>query len=454
MLQLKPEDVATVEKRSRYTVSIIGCGHAGVLHAYFFVDSGFKVICADSDQRMVSLLERGKTPFLSDEIRFKLKTCLKSGILEVTSNIKSAVSRSNVIVITIPIKVDEKNKVDYSNVSSVCKQVGLGLRQGALVIIATTVGLGFTEGAVKEILENSSGLKAGVDFGLAYSPLQILEEQATELLTKKRFVAGIEKNSLNSASIILNVIMKGDIKKAADAKIAEISELFRVLQSTVNTALANELAIVCENAGIDFHEVLKLLREDTHSPSLTPKIVEKSTLDRIRLLLEDAENLNVKLHIPVVTEKINKEMVRHILKLIKGALREAGKTLSRAKIVLLGIAQTPNMKSQPKEIAKVLAEMLEAKGAKISFYDPYFSEEELAEIPYSFKKSLTEAVEGADCILIITRHDQFKHLNLRRLKVMMKAPAAIIDLEGVVEPNEIREEGLIYRGLGRGAMSK
>ncbi|MGB9714713.1 MAG: nucleotide sugar dehydrogenase [Candidatus Bathyarchaeales archaeon] len=450
MLQIKPEDVDTAEKRSKYTASIVGCGYAGVLHAYLFADAGFKVICTDSDQRALNLLSKGKTPFLNNEIKSKLKKCLKSCVLEVAGNIKNAVSKSNIVVVTTPIEIDEKKRVDYSNLKSACKQVGLGLRQGTLVVIVSTVGVGFIENVIKEVLENASGLKAGTDFGLAYSPVS--DAESSQLFTNKRLVAGVEKNSLNSASIILGAVTKGGIKKAATVKAVEFAELFVAAQKIANIALANELAIICENAGIDFLEVLKLLNDDACNVFSAPKIADRSALAEAYILLEDAENLNMKLRIPLVAEKVNDETMRHVLGLTRSALREAGKTLKRARVAMLGIAEVPNMKSQPKAMAKLLAEMLEAKGAKVNIYDPNFSEEELAEIAHPLKRSLSDAVEGADCILILTGHDQFKHLNLKKLKVMMRMPAAIIDLEGIVEPNEIRKEGLIYRGLGRGAV--
>ncbi|MEM3823918.1 MAG: nucleotide sugar dehydrogenase, partial [Candidatus Bathyarchaeia archaeon] len=447
-----PEDVDTVEKRSRYTASIVGCGYVGVLHAYLFVDAGFKVVCADSDQRALNLLSKGKTPFLNDEIKSKLKKCLKSGVLEVTGNIKNAVSRSNIVVVTTPIEIDEKKRVDYSNLKNVCKQVGLGLRQGTLIVIASTVGVGFTESVIKEILENSSGLKVGADFGLVYSPVS--SAVPSQLFINKRFVAGIEKNSLNSASIILGAVTKGGVKRAANVKILEFAKLSVAAQKMVNIALANELAIICENAGVDFLDVLKLLNDDACGMFLAPKIAERSILDEAKILLEDAENVNMKFRTLLVAEKVNDETLRHVLDLTRNALSEAGRTLKRARIAMLGIAEVPNMKSQPKAMAKMLAEMLEAKGARVNIYDPNFSEEELAEIAHSLKRNLSDAVEGADCILIVTGHDQFRHMDLKKLKVMMRMPAAIIDLEGVFEPNEIRKEGLIYRGLGRGAIPK
>jgi UDP-N-acetyl-D-mannosaminuronate dehydrogenase len=90
----------------------------------------------------------------------------------------------------------------------------------------------------------------------------------------------------------------------------------------------------------------------------------------------------------------------------------------------------------------------------VSIYDPYLSEGEIVDTPYNFKKTMTEAVERADCIIILTAHDPVRHMNLRKMRLMMKMPAAIVDLEGAVEPNKIEKEGFVYRGLGRGVWTK
>jgi UDP-N-acetyl-D-mannosaminuronate dehydrogenase len=103
---------------------------------------------------------------------------------------------------------------------------------------------------------------------------------------------------------------------------------------------------------------------------------------------------------------------------------------------------------------KELAQVLTTRGCRITLYDPYFSEGDLADSQVRPKKSLAEAVEGSDCIVIIAQHDQFKRLNLAKLKLMMKRPSAIVDLEGIVEPGKVEKEGFIYRGLGRGVWTK
>jgi UDP-N-acetyl-D-mannosaminuronic acid dehydrogenase len=112
------------------------------------------------------------------------------------------------------------------------------------------------------------------------------------------------------------------------------------------------------------------------------------------------------------------------------------------------------VKDSPRKIVKEIVKSLEAKGSRVSLYDPYFSSDELREMSSQFKKNISESVENADCILILTGHEQFRRLNLKKLKVVMKMPAAIVDLEGVIEPDKVEKEGFIYRGLGRGVWTK
>jgi UDPglucose 6-dehydrogenase len=98
--------------------------------------------------------------------------------------------------------------------------------------------------------------------------------------------------------------------------------------------------------------------------------------------------------------------------------------------------------------------MLEAKGAKVSLYDPAGFGNEDAEIARSIRRTLNEAVEGTDCAIFLTEHEQLKRLNLKKLRAIMRTPAALIDLVGAIEPGKAEEEGFTYRGLGRGALKK
>jgi UDP-N-acetyl-D-mannosaminuronate dehydrogenase len=143
----------------------------------------------------------------------------------------------------------------------------------------------------------------------------------------------------------------------------------------------------------------------------------------------------------MLARQINEDMVKHAVNLTQDALRRCEKTLRRARIAVLGTVN-------PRTATVSFAKMLELKGAKVSLYDPA-SKRSTADSGV-VQTNLNEAVEGADCIVILTGEEQFKNLNLRKLKPLMKTPALIVDLSGAFEPKKMETEGFIYHGLGRG----
>jgi len=453
IMNAKPEDINTVEKRGKYAVCIVGCGQVGVHHAALFAEAGFKVICFDADQTVVNNIVKGRTPFSRGETEGKIKEQVRKGRLTATGDIKKGVSTSDIIVVTVPVKTDGRKKPDYSNVEGVCKRIGSSLRLGSLIIFVKLAGIGFVEDTVKEALENSSGFKVGKDFGLAYSPLYVLPGQGAATVDHTRLVAATERNSLETASNVLAVISRGGIEKTVNMKAAEAAALFHVQQKDVSAAFANELALFCEKIGVDYFEANELLSGRVNS--VEPLVLSNEDgQEEPYLLLGDAENQNVKLRIATVARETNEQRAKHVANLVKDALRSCGKTLRRSRVSLLGLSQTPNAKGHPKRIVKQIVQVLTARGARIRLYDPYFSENELGDLKPLFKKNLTETLEAADCIVILTGHDMFKRLGLNKLKVMMKTPSAIVDLERIVEPAKAEKEGFIYRGLGRGVWTK
>ena len=438
ILNLKPDEIDTKEKRSKYVVSVLGCGQKGILYANAFADAGFKIVCSDSDQSVIKKLAKGKTSFAEQEIEGKLKSLIASGQLSVINELKKAVSQSDVIIITVPAKVDDKKKIDNSEALNVCKQVGSALHSGMLVIYGDVAGLGFTEGIMKETLEDTSGLKVGQDFGLAYCPIQNSGAKPNGSFANMELkFAAIGKASQDTAMNILKTIAKS-VKQIDYVKTAEIATLFMAAKEEANRALASELAVFCENAKADYFEVLRFL--ESNDPSFWPTTVEEQTKNEAYLLLESAENLNVKLRLLTLARQINEEMVKHAVNLTQDALRRSGKTLRRTRIAVLGTVNLSNSTA-------VFVKMLELKGAKVSLYDP--ASKRILDSGM-VTTSLNEAVEGADCIVILTGEEQFRNLNLRKLKPLAKTPAVIVDLAGAFEPQKVEAEGFLYCGLGRG----
>jgi len=433
VLHLKPQDLDTDEKRSKYSVAVVGCGHKGIFYATTLADVGFRVTCTDANANIIKKLAKGKTGLAIPETETKLKRHIASEKICFVSEIKKAVSQSDIIVIAITATVDEQKKGDYTRLVNTCKQVGVALHQGALVLYGGIAGLGFVEGTIKELLENTSGLKTGKDFGLAYTP--ILTTTSTTKLEFK--IAAADAPSLNSASTILKTITK-KVMEISEVKAAEIAVLFSIAKQDANKALANELAVFCENAKVDCFSVLKILNAE--EPGFRPSIVEEENKKEAYLLLDIAENLNAKLKLPTLARQINENMVKNAVNLTADAMRACGKTLRRGKVAVLGSANPPSA-------IGIFIGMLEQKGAKVSLYDPIARKE-----PIDTKmviQSLNESVEGADCIVLISGQDQFGRLNLKKIKALMKKPAVIVDFVGKFDPAQVETEGFIYSGLGK-----
>jgi UDP-N-acetyl-D-mannosaminuronic acid dehydrogenase len=280
-------------------------------------------------------------------------------------------------------------------------------------------------------------LKAGKDFALAYSPILNTAVAPVDLEFK---VAATDEVSLKAAITVLATLTK-NIKEVSDLKTAEAAALFAVAKQDATTALANELAVFCENANIDYFKVLDALNLNT--PEFYPTIAEEENKNQTYLLMDAADNINAKLRLTGLARQINEDMVRHAANLTCEGLKSCGKSLRRAKVAVLG----PVI---PEAGSGLLVKMLEQKGATITQYNPNAKKDESEDV----KTSLNEAVEGADCIVLLSRSEQFNHVNFKKLKALVKSPAVIVDLAGKFDPAQVDTEGFIYTGLGRGTDQK
>ena len=453
-MMLKEKDLETFEERNNYVITVVGCGRMGLPTACLFADTGFKVICFDSDPYVVNQINKGESPFSEPKIDEYLKKNLKEGHLIATSDPKEAIPKSDIVAIIVNTPIDKKKNPDYSNLETSCRNVGLNLKQGALVILASTVSPSVTETLVKETLEKSSGMKVGVGFELAYSPIRATAGRVIKDITSyARVVAAIDKQGLASTKTVLQTITKGELIEVKDLKTAEATKLFENIYRDVNIALANELASFCEKAGIDYMKAQKAANTQPFCHLLKPGIVSGHIPKDPYLLISEADNLSVKLKLMPIARRVNDETIKRGYNLIKDALRSCEKPLRRSCISVIGVSYRPNVKESKGSLVLDLVRLLKKGGVRVSVFDPYFTCDELREMGYPAERTFAKTIEGADCLVIAVGHSRFKRLSLRRIKVMMKRTAAIVDLAQIVNPVRAEKEGFVYRGLGRGVWS-
>jgi len=433
-LHITPQEVDTAEKRSQYTVGVVGCGHKGIFYANAFADAGFKVICTDANASVVKKLTKGKTSCAMPQAETILKSHINAEKIDTVSELRKAVEQCDIIVIAITAKIDEQKKNDDNGLECTCKQIGAVLRHGTVVIYGGVASFGFIERTVKEVLENTSGLKVGQDWGLAYNPILNTDTPMNNL---ELTVAANDQTSLQATATILKTITQ-HIKQVRDIKTAEAATLFSIAKHDAEVALANELAVFCEDAGIDYFRVLDI--QNLNTSAVRPSAIGEANTDEAYFLLEYAENLNTKLRLPALARQINEDMTKQAVNLVSEALKGCGKVLKRGRIAVLGSA-SPAM--------DVFVKLLEQKGAKVALYNPITKKDVLG--AGIIKTSLNEAVEGADCLVILSGQEQ-NRVNFKKIKSLMKAPAILMDLAGRFEPETVKTEGFLYFGLGRGMM--
>ncbi|MDH5733971.1 MAG: nucleotide sugar dehydrogenase [Candidatus Bathyarchaeota archaeon] len=454
LMDIKEVDVDIPQKRQRFTIGVVGGGSTLLQHICVFAEAGFEVVAIDVDHHLINLVKKNTVPSADSMLNKPVKKYLEDGRLTIIRDIREAASQSDVIVILVQPLTSQKKKPDYSKIERICKKLGIGLRSGCLVIVASSLGSDVIESLIKETLENASGLKAGVNFGMAYSPLytrsKILTDDST---TCKMVVGAINKQSQDIACLILGTITK-ELLIVSDMKTAEAVRLFRDTYENLNIALANELARYCEKAGIDFIEVQSTVNKQRHCYLPTPKITPQEKMNSLYLLLEEAEAVDAKLPLLILARKSNDGILHHTLRLVGNALQACDKPMRRSRISILGVSCRPNEKEFRGSLIKKLVRMMNKKGMHVRVYDPLFSCEELTGMGYPAEKTIEKTVEGADCLVVTIGHDQFKKLKLRKIKFIAKGKVAIVDMAHIISPVEAEREGFVYRGIGRGIWTK
>lgn len=455
VVTLKKEDIDTLEKRANYTLAVVGCGRMGLPHAVLFAEAGFKVIGVDSNPQVFASLKRGKASFFEPKMDPLLRKQVKEKRFVPSNEPRAAASQSDIIVPIVQTPLDERKRPDYSLLEKACKDIGMGMHAGTLFILSSTVGPGVTESLVKKTLENASGLKAGKDFAFAYSPVRATSGRVLRDVENYAKVVGADDpNSLDVASLVLSTIVKADMVQVSSIKVAETVKLFQNVYRDANLALTNEFACLCEKIGVDFLEVQESVNTDPYVHLLLPGIVSGHIPKDPYLLLEEADNVDLKMRMTLTAREVNDSMVDHAVYLVRDAMQACGKSLARTKVSVLGVSYRPNIKEPRGSLTKELVKKLETKNVYVHVFDPFFTYEELEELGYPPIRTLQKAMEGIDCLLIMVGHDAFKRINLRKFKFLARKRAAVVDMGHVINPSKAEKEEIIYRGFGRGVWTK
>lgn len=429
----------------------------GLPTACLFAEAGARVIGADMNPKIVERINKGDTPIDEPGLSAMLKKAIRSGKFTATTATEEATSNADIVILIVPTMIDRQKRADYSAVEDACASIGKGLKNGSLVIFQSTCGPGVTERVVKGAIEKYSGLVAGQGFGLAHCPIRAMGGRALQdMQTYARIVGALDKKSLEAACATLSVIVKGELIRVRDIKTAELAKLFETIYRDVNIGLANEFALLCEEAGVDYVETMRAANSQPYSHLHSTGVGVGGHCLPVYpyLLASEAYALDARLKLVLDARKINDFMPRHVTKLASDGLRVCGKSLKRAKVVVLGVSYRPNVRETRYSPSLDLISILKKRGAKVTAFDPQYNSSELEAMGLISEPTLRKAVEKADCVILTVAHDDFKTLDTIDLAAHMSKQGLIIDCTSTLDPTSVEKSGLVYRGTGRGLWTR
>jgi len=437
----------------KLSICVIGIGRIGLPTALSFASSGLSTIGVDINEKLVNMINSGNFP-LKDEPGYDVifDKVITEKKFRATSNFSEGVNSSDVIVLSLPTPMDEKNIPNYSALLSVAQKLHDEMSDGKLIIIESTVEPGFVEKDFLEILEGTDK-KSGKNFCLGVCPETANPGQILNDFERlPRLVGAMDDHTRNLITKIYKHVFTVDLIPMPNCKTANAVKLTTNVFRDLNIAFVNELALIFEKADIDIMTVLEAAKTkynfQVHYPSAGvggPCLPVNSYQ-----MINFAKNFTSQTFELVENgRKINEKMPFHTIDLLEDALKEIKKPLSGSTILVLGLSYKPDVKDIQISPVEKIVEILKEKGVNILTYDPYFKDLEVFGI-----KTLDDYVqnlENSDGLIIATAHKEFHNIDPVFLKNKMKHPV-VIDSKNIIDQQLAKKAGLVYRGIGRGKL--
>jgi UDP-N-acetyl-D-glucosamine dehydrogenase len=386
------------------TIGIVGIGYVGLPLAVAFAMAGFKVLGFDIRQKNVDSVNEGKS-YIADVSDDSLSSVVTKKLLEATTD-QSRLGEADAICVCVPTPLTTTKDPDLSYVIHESEQISKYLRPGQLVVLESTTYPGTTKEVILPKLE-SSGLRCGTDFYLAYSPERVDPgSKEYNVGNTPKIVGGIDPQSTQLAHLLYSQIA-GAVLPVSCPEVAEMTKIFENVFRSVNIALVNELARLCERMGLSIWEVIEAASTKPFGympfypgPGIGGHCIP---LDPY-YLANKARELDFHTRFIELAAEINEYMPYHVVSRILELLSAQGKSLKGAKILVLGVAYKKDIEDTRESPALKIIQLLREKGAEVSYNDPYVSQ---IRVPAGDMESVDigkEWLASMDCVVIATDH--------------------------------------------------
>ena len=430
-------------------VCVVGIGRIGLPTALSFAKAGLQTIGMDINEKLVDSINTGNFP-LKDEPGYEdiFNKVRKNGNFSATTNINEAISKSNLILLSLPTPMDEKNIPSYFALESVGKQLSHILQPNSLIVVESTIEPGFIENDLINILEGTNRLYVGKNFTIGVCPENANPGEILHDFTNlPRLVGSIDEQTTKIITMIYDFVFSVELVTMPDCKTANAVKLTTNVFRDVNIAFVNELSLMFEKLGIDTLKVLDAAKRKYNFQIHYPGAGVGGPCLPINSyqLLNTARRTDSKLSIIKLSREINEKMPDHVINLTLDGFNKCKKSIKDSSVLILGISYKPDVKDVQLSPAEIIINKLKALGARIKIYDPYYKGSQVFGI--SVEQNIEDVLSKVDASIIITAHKEFQEIN-PKIFTKMKTPI-LIDSRGIIDISSANSAGLVFRGLGR-----
>jgi len=427
MQQLTTPELDTLERlrTKQAKVGVIGLGYVGLPLAVEFARAGFEVTGFDVDATKNETINGGCS-YIPDVPHADVSTAVKAGRLRATSDM-TALGEMDVVDIAVPTPLRKTKDPDLSYVIKAVEATAATLRPGQLVVLESTTYPGTTDEVVQPMLE-AGGLKADVDFFLAFSPERVDPGNALHTTrTIPKVVGGVGPASTEAAAALYGAV----VSKVVQVSSTRVAEMVKLLENTfraVNIGLVNEIALMCHRMNIGVWEVIDAAGTKPFGfmpfypgPGLGGHCIP---IDPFYLSWR-ARQEGFECRFIELAGQVNGSMPRFVVSRVADALNGVRKPLNGSRVHLFGVAYKKNVGDVRESPALDIIELLKQQGATVSYSDPYVATidhggHQLTSVPFE-----TALVDGHDCSIVTTDHDAFDYARLASLPLVIDTRNAL-----------------------------
>lgn len=438
-------------------VAVVGTGYVGLVTGVCFADFGVNVTCIDKDEERIAQLARGEVPIYEPRLGEMLHRNLQQGRIHFTTDITHAVRQSLVVFIAVGTPPREDGSADLCDVEEAARTVAHNLDGYKVIVTKSTVPVG-TARRIQRIIREGVGNGSQGVFDVASNPEFLREGSAVEdFLRPNRVVIGAD--SPQAVAILQDLYRPLYLIETPFVVTSlEAAELIKYASNSflaLKISFVNELANLCEALGVDVHVVAKAMGLDQR---IGPKFLHPgpgfggSCFPKdIRALVQIAKEHGCWTRLVETVVEVNEQQKLRMVEKISAALGLSSNpgSMDRITIGILGLAFKPNTDDVREAPALAIIHELLRRGARVQAYDPAAMEKARSLLPeVEYRTDAYGVAENADVLVLITEWNQFRNLDLEKIRGLMRRPI-LLDLRNVYEPEKARSLGFEYHGVGR-----